>query len=263
VPELPLPVLFSPSMQFVNWSRPTRPIALSENEIHVWRAWLDVDDQERERLSLYLSAEERARARRLVFQHDREYFLVGRGRLRELLGTYLQRPPQSLEFRTGPYGKLSLAERADVRFNLTHSYGLALYAFAMNRELGIDTEKIGPEFATEGIAERYFSAAEQRELRELPVELRTGAFFLCWTRKEAYVKAHGGGLQIPLESFDVSLTPGKPETLRSADSGRWNLRSFEPAPEYIASIIVEGAPESLRFWDADLGSRLSLTSGSV
>jgi 4'-phosphopantetheinyl transferase len=250
-------------MQCVNWSRPVRPVAPPEIEIHIWRAWLDLESQERDRLSSYLSQDERARASRFVFQHDREHFLVARGRLRELLATYLHRSPQSLEFRTGQYGKLSLADRADLRFNLTHSYGLALYAFAMNRELGIDVEKIRPEFASEGIAERYFSAAEQNELRELPVDLRTSAFFLCWTRKEAYVKAHGGGLQIPLESFDVSLTPGKPETLRSADSDRWNLRSFEPAPGYIASLTGEGAPESLCFWDAGVDPALKPASHSI
>lgn len=258
--KFPLPVLFSPSMQSVNWSRPARQVALPENEIHVWRAWLDVDSQEKERLSRYLSAEESARAGRFVFEHDREHFLVARGRLRELLGRYLRRAPQSLEFRFGPFGKLSLAEHAGLRFNLSHSYGLALYTFAMNRELGIDAEKIRPEFATEGIAERYFSAAEQSELRGLPIELRTRAFFLCWTRKEAYVKAHGGGLQIPLDSFDVSLTPGAPEKLSSGDSERWSLRSFEPAPEYIASIIAEGAPAQFCFWNADVDAEPALNS---
>jgi 4'-phosphopantetheinyl transferase len=244
-------------MQSVNWSPLARQVALPENEIHVWRAWLDVEFPERERLSFYLSEEERARASRFVFQHDREHFLVARGRLRELLGTYLQRAPQSLAFRAGPYGKLSLVDHADLHFNLTHSYGLALYAFAMNRELGIDVEKIRPEFATEGIAERYFSAAEQSELRELPAELRTDAFFLCWTRKEAYVKAHGGGLQIPLDSFDVSLTPGAPEKLISADSQQWSMRSFQPAPEYIASLIAEGPIESLCFRDVDVDGELA------
>lgn len=239
-------------MQSVNWSHLAGQGALAENEIHVWRAWLDVNSQERDRLELYLSGEERARARRFVFEHDREHFLVARGRLRELLGTYLQRAPQSLEIRSGHHGKLSLVDHADLRFNLTHSYGLALYAFAMNRELGIDAEKIRPEFAVEGIAERYFSMAEQIELRELPIELRTSAFFLCWTRKEAYVKAHGGGLQIPFDSFDVSLTPGAPEKLISVDSPRWSMRSFEPAPEYIASLIAEGSLESLSFRNADV-----------
>lgn len=229
-----------------------RPVVLPAHEIHIWQAWLDVEQRERERLSAYLSADERARADRFVFANDREHFVVARGRLRELLGMYLERPPQSLEFRTGPYGKPTLVDRADLRFNLTHTHGLALYAFAMNRELGIDAEKIRPEFAGEEIAERYFSAAEQSELGKLPPQLRTSAFFLCWTRKEAYVKAHGNGLQIPLSSFDVSLTPGDPARLRSTDSERWIMRSFEPAQKFVASIVGEGAAESVRFWSADV-----------
>jgi 4'-phosphopantetheinyl transferase len=120
----------------------------------------------------------------------------------------------------------------------------------MGHELGIDTEKIRPEFAGEGIAERYFSAKEQRELAEVPKELRDRAFFLCWTRKEAYIKAHGDGLQIPLDSFDVSLKPGEAEMLRSADRDRWSIRSFAPAPEFVAAIIVEGKIHSIRFWSA-------------
>lgn len=247
-------------MGLVDWLRQSETPTLSNDEVHIWRASLDVDCQERTRLSSWLSEDELLRADRFVFPHDREHFVVGRGRLRELLGTYLQRPPQSLEFRTGPYGKLSLTDRADLRFNLAHSYGLALYAFAMNRELGIDVEKIRPEFATEGIAERYFSASEQSELRGVQAELRTNAFFLCWTRKEAYVKAHGGGLQIPLDSFDVSVSPDKPETLRSTDSDRWNLRSFEPAPLYVAAIIAEGSPEFFRFWNADIDPTLEPAS---
>jgi 4'-phosphopantetheinyl transferase len=123
----------------------------------------------------------------------------------------------------------------------------------MGRELGIDVEKIRPQFVSEGIAERYFSVKEQRELAELPKELRDTAFFLCWTRKEAYIKAHGDGLQIPLDSFDVSFKPGEPEMLRSADSGRWSMRSFAPAPEFVAAIVAEGEIQSTRFWSAETG----------
>ena len=162
---------------------------------------------------------------------------------------YLRCPPESFQFRTGRYGKPSLAEDIPVRFNLTHSYGLALYAFAINRDLGIDVEKNRAEFASKEIAERYFSAAEQRELSQLPTEMHTDAFFLCWTRKEAYVKAHGDGLQIPLDSFDVSLTPGKPEILRSADQQRWSMRSFSPASQYVGSIVGEGKFDSINFWN--------------
>lgn len=125
-----------------------------------------------------------------------------------------------------------------------------MYGFAVKRELGIDAEKIRPDFGGEEIARRYFSEAEQQELRELPPDLQATAFFLCWTRKEAYIKAHGDGLQIPLASFDVSLTPGKLETLRSSDKQRWSLHSFTPAPGYAAAIITEGEAPSIRYWDS-------------
>jgi 4'-phosphopantetheinyl transferase len=136
-----------------------------------------------------------------------------------------------------------------VHFNLSHSRGLAVYAFARSRELGIDLEPIRPEFAGENIAERHFSSQELNEWHRLPPELRAEAFFLCWTRKEAYVKARGEGLQIPLASFSVTLTPGQPEELHSPDAARWHLHSFQPAPGYAAAVVGEGKDWRLLQWD--------------
>jgi 4'-phosphopantetheinyl transferase len=244
-------MICSSAMEAVEWSRPAPDLALQQDEVDIWLAWLDIESEERTRLGSYLSADEVSRAGRFVFPRDRDHFIVARGRLRELLGKYLHCPPTAVQFKTGRYGKPSLLDDLDpLRFNLSHSHGLALYGFCMGRALGIDTEKIRPGFAGEGIAERYFSARERRELSELPKELRDTAFFLCWTRKEAYIKAHGDGLQIALDSFDVSLKPGEPAMLRSADSGRWSLRSFAPAPEFVAAIIIEGEIGSTRFWSA-------------
>src|ERR1700688_4941579 len=244
-------MMCSPAMESVSWSPAAKDLTLQNDEVHIWLAGLDVDPQERTRLRSYLNEEEVSRAERFVFPRDRDHFIVARGRLRELVGRYLHCPPNAVQFKTGRHGKLSLVDDGDpLRFNLSHSHGLALYGFCMGREIGIDTEKIRPGFAGEEIAQRYFSAAEQRELSELPKELRDTAFFLCWTRKEAYIKAHGDGLQIPLNSFDVSLKPGEPATLRSADSERWSMRSFVPAPEFLATIITEGEIQSLRFWSA-------------
>jgi 4'-phosphopantetheinyl transferase len=238
-------------MEAVSWSRPAQDLVLPENDVHIWLASLDVDAQELSRLSSYLHKDEISRAERFVFPRDRDHFVVARARLRELLGKYLRCPPNAVQFKTGRYGKLSLLDDRDpLRFNLSHSHAVALYGFCVGREIGIDTEKIRVGFAGEAIAERYFSATEQRQLAELPDELRDTAFFLCWTRKEAYIKAHGDGLQIALDSFDVSLKPGEPATLRSADSGRWSLRSFRPAPEFVAAFIVEGEIRSIRFWSA-------------
>jgi 4'-phosphopantetheinyl transferase len=123
--------------------------------------------------------------------------------------------------------------------------------------MGIDLEPISGEFAGEEIARRYFSAREVAELIALPAETRPEGFSLCWTRKEAYVKARGMGLQIPLDSFSVSLTPTQPELLESEDSERWRLRSFKPAPGFAAAIVHEKVGEGIqerenfrmRYWD--------------
>jgi 4'-phosphopantetheinyl transferase len=240
-------------MESVSWSQPPQELSLPQDELHTWLAWLDVQPLERTRLCSYLSKDEVSRAERFVFPRDRDHFIVARGRLRELLGKYLHCSPDAVQFKTGRYGKLSLLDDGNqLRFNLSHSHGLALYGFCMGRELGIDTEKIQPEFAGEGIAQRYFSATEQRDLAEVPTERRARAFFLCWTRKEAYIKAHGKGLEIALDSFDVSLKPGEPEALRSADSNRWSMRSFTPAPEFVAAVVAEGEIHSTRFWSAGI-----------
>jgi 4'-phosphopantetheinyl transferase len=130
---------------------------------------------------------------------------------------------------------------------------LALLAFALGRNLGIDVEFIRPEFPADEIAQRYFSPKEVMELRTLPPSLRAEGFYLCWTRKEAYIKATGEGLHVPLESFNVSLTPGRPERLESTDSGRWSMRSLYPDPFYAGALVAEGQQLRLRQWGWEAG----------
>lgn len=164
----------------------------------------------------------------------------------------MSKPADSLRFNFGPQDKPSLEMQGlspRVNFNLSHSHGLAVYAFALGREVGVDVELIRPEFIGDDIAERYFSSREQAELRTLSQNLRAEGFFNCWTRKEAYVKARGEGLQIPLKDFDVSLTPGEPPILESGDISQWSLRSFEPAPGYVAAVVAEGKDWQLRKWE--------------
>lgn len=234
----------------ITWSLAPQRLELASDEVHVWRASLDCEASVLSRLHALLSPDERSRALRLFFEADRSHFVTARGILREILGRYLELSAADIQFTYGVHDKPGLEQEhpgSPLRFNLSHSHGIVVYAFARGRELGIDIEQIRPSFAGEEIAERYFSAHELAELRALPPESRAKGFFLCWTRKEAYVKAHGGGLQIPLDSFDVSLTPGHPETLWSTDSSRWTLRSFEPAPGYAAAIVGEGSNWRRRF----------------
>jgi 4'-phosphopantetheinyl transferase len=222
------------------------------NDIHVWHAALDRDESVLARLQATLSPDERARADRFRFAKDKNHYTVARGLLRELLGKYLQQDPASLEFSYGPHGKPALAGKnapSGLSFNLSHSFGLAVYAIARGRNLGIDVERIQPESAGEDIARRFFSPREVSDLRALPAEARTEAFFLCWTRKEAYIKALGTGLYTPLDGFSVSLGPGQcAEFLGGVDS-RWHIAAFEPAEGYAAAVVYDGDASAVKFLD--------------
>lgn len=236
------------------WALPSEPLTLSNGEMHIWRVSLDPPPVALGLLSTYLSAEEAARAERFVFPRDKNLFIAGRGMLRVILGGYLGMPPRGLSLQKGHRKKPFVSTdsgKPPLQFNMSHSHGLALYAFAPHGQVGIDLEKLQPEFATEEVAEQFFSPKEQEELLGLPPESRVQGFFNCWTRKEAYVKATGEGLYVPLDSFDVSLTPGRPPTLRAADSDRWTLFSFCPAEGYIAAAVVEGKGWTNQFYDWD------------
>ncbi len=243
----------SPDMSGLDsWTLPPEAVELKYGEVHVWRAYLDCEPTVIRRLEATLAPEEKARANRFVFQKDRNSFIVSRGVLRELLGRYVNRPPEQLKFDYSWHGKPYLCAdliEQRVQFNVSHSNGLALFAFALGRRLGIDVELVRRDFAGEKIAELYFSPQEVMELRGLPPSLQAEGYFLCWTRKEAYIKARGEGLHIPLESFHVSLTPGQPEHLRIADSVCWSLRSLLPDVRYAGALVVEGRDWRLRCWE--------------
>jgi len=203
-----------------------------------------------------LSEDEQARAERFYFQIDRERFVVARGALREILGVYLNRAAKSVLFCYGPHGKPALAHdpgRNTIHFNVSHSHGVALYAVTRGREIGIDLEFIRESLEVEQLAERFFSQREIATLRGLPVNLRKHAFFLCWTRKEAYIKARGEGLSLPLDQFDVSLIPGEPAALLRTQADpdetlRWSLQELSVDPGYVSALAVEGRGWSLSCW---------------
>lgn len=231
----------------IEWLSPRATPELEDNKIHVWRASLSWDQATLRGFESTLADDETARAQRFIFESDRSYFIAAHGFLRNLLGSYLRCPPKAIDFTYGPHGKPLVASRGPqphVCFNLSHSHGVALVAIARKRQVGIDIELVRPEFAGEEIAKRYFSPKEIAELSRLPVELRANGFFLCWTRKEAYVKARGDGLHVPLDTFSVSVLPDAPATLTSADQSRWRIESFAPSfvsePNYLASVVAEG-----------------------
>jgi 4'-phosphopantetheinyl transferase len=243
---------------FDAWDPGPDRLALEADEVHVWRASLDCDEQVLHQFDETLAPDEKARAQRFVFQPDRNSYVAARGVLRELLGRYLNRAPGEIEFNYGPQGKPALRSESSerpVQFNVSHSHGMALFAFAVEKQVGVDVELVRPDFAGEKIAERFFSSQEVVELRSLPATAQGEGFFRCWTRKEAYIKARGEGLQIPLKSFHVSLTPGGPARLQAADSSRWGLRSLRPEARYVGAVVGEGQGWKLRGSEWRAGDR--------
>jgi 4'-phosphopantetheinyl transferase len=157
------------------WSSASHPAVLPDDEVHVWRASLDCEPSIFANLEAALSNDEIVRASRFRFRHDRNRFVAGHGILRTLLGSYLNKPPASLNFKYGPWGKPALQIEdlgMPAEFNLSHSHGLAVYAFAFGRQVGIDLEPIRPEFSGGEIADRYFSSREVAALRALPQHLQ-------------------------------------------------------------------------------------------
>jgi 4'-phosphopantetheinyl transferase len=220
--------------------------------VHLWFFSREVGARARERLRETLGPEELERSRRFRFERDRNRFIAGRGTLRAVLGLYLDRPPSRLRFRLGSHGKPHL-EEDDVSFNLSHSGRWALLAVSAGRQVGVDVERIDRARSTESIAERFFSPAEVSALRGLRAFARTRAFFRCWTRKEAYIKARGEGLSIPLDSFSVSIEPASASRLLGSDQGdteiaRWTFRDVDPAPGVAGAVAAEGESWAPRFW---------------
>lgn len=239
------------------WMAPPPNVACDEGEVHVWLASLEQEPRVARALHGTLNSDERQRAGRFRFAKDREHFVVARGVLRDILGRYLGTPPARIGFSYSQYGKPSLEEGSGgdgrLRFNVAHSHGLALYAVGRGRELGLDIEYLRDDLAGLEVAERFFSPPEVAALRALPAELRTAAFFNCWTRKEAYIKALGEGLSHPLHRFSVSLIPGEPASLLHAEDdpsalSRWWMTAPPIADGYAAAVVVEGGVERLRRW---------------
>jgi 4'-phosphopantetheinyl transferase len=228
---------------FDEWLAPPAVLALAAGGVHIWRADLRCTEPTLRHFEQTLVADEKFRAGRFYFERDRNHFIAARGILRDLLGRYLGCAPETIRFAYREQGKPALCEVAGsphIEFNVSHSHGLALLAFSRNRALGVDIERIRPDISAEEIAERYFSPQEVVELLALPPASRAEGFFRCWTRKEAYVKARGEGLQISLKSFHVSLAPGQPARLVSADSERWSLYSLRPFEQSLGAIVAEG-----------------------
>ena len=239
---------------------------LADDEIHSWCASLDVPPETSARLYTTLTPDERTRSARFRFERDQQRFIVARGVLRDLLGRYLQIQPGKISFVYNAFGKPDLGpEFANrLKFNLSHSAGLALIAIATASNVGIDLEYIRRQSDYADIARRFFSAPEVDYLIALPSHLYAEAFFSCWTKKEAYLKACGGSLAIPLNSVSVPLTTDPAHTpvdlyVASKDivpAKRWSLYTLRPAPGYAGALAIEGSGWRSRQWQWKMPQRV-------
>lgn len=227
--------------------QPDSPVrSLADDIVQVWQVSQNSMTPHMEQFRSLLCTEEIQRADRFRFDQDRNQFTIARGLLRTMLSKYLSCAPATIRFQFSSKGKPSLAEpdSAGLQFNVAHSGDLILLAFVQGRRLGVDVEQVRSDFATDEIAERFFSPAERKALRTLQPAQRYEAFFRCWTRKEAYIKATGDGLSLPLDHFDVTLLPGEPARLlstrpESVEAERWTMHHLNVAPGYAAALVCQ------------------------
>jgi 4'-phosphopantetheinyl transferase len=247
----------SPSMNIADANfQIEAPLLLPEDEVHLWRADLDAIRADESHWQEVLSSDELTRASRFHFPIDRQRFVASRALLRTILAGYLATDPNCLSFAYSNKEKPSLGPAhagSGVTFNVSHSAGIALFAFTRRREIGVDVEQVRCDFDVEAIAQRFFSAHERKQLEALPSEKRFEGFFRCWTRKEAYIKATGEGLSLPLHQFDVSVAPENGDALLStrpdnSEALLWSLRDVPAGSGFMAALCVRGRGWRLKDW---------------
>jgi 4'-phosphopantetheinyl transferase len=241
------------------WPTPSDKVTLGPGEVQIWRASLRGQPTIVSRLWRILSADEQVRADHFHFEIDRRRFIVGRGWLRTILSQYLGVESAAIRFAYGEHGKPTVANSIgsdqQLKFNLAHSADVAFFGFTRIGEIGVDIEYLRPDFAGDDIASRFFSRAEATCLRELPLPERPKAFFDCWTRKEAFVKAKELGLSLALDQFEVTLSPEVPAALLRTrwdedEASRWSLKAVDVEPGYVAAIAVEGDNCQVAQWQS-------------
>lgn len=235
-------------MLLTTW--PPAPASLEPEPgwVHIFKLALDLSETTRQALRALLSANEQARADRFLLETSRQHFIAAHAQMRAILAGYTKSRPADLRFITGEQGKPALTQ-GEPRFSLSHSGDAALLAVSFGWEVGVDIEQQDRRIDYANVARRFFAPAETARLLALPPEDQPQAFFAIWTRKEAYLKARGLGLSIPLDSFEVSVPPETPLVIRSGQPG-WSLYALDPGPGLTAALVVEGAAVAgLRCWN--------------
>jgi 4'-phosphopantetheinyl transferase len=232
------------------------PLDLPRDEAHLYYA---LEDQIREPVLLaayeaLLTPEERARKQRYYFEKNRHEYLITRALVRSVLSRYARVPPAAWTFSANSWGCPAIAapEGTGLRFNLSNTRGLVCCLVARDRDIGVDVEDVDREGETVAIADRFFSPSEVEELCAQPEPQRRPRFFDYWTLKEAYIKARGMGLAIPLDHFSFRIAPGRPigiafDPRLEDDPASWQFEQLRPTPSHLVSLAIRrGAEAPLR-----------------
>ena len=217
--------------------------ALQPGEVEIWRSPNDVESHSYERLRTLLLPEELARAAAFRFERHRKQYVLGRSLLRMLLAGYLRLDPLAIRFQYTSNGKPQLlfpSKDCNIQFNMAHSGAIILFGFTLEHRIGVDIEQIRSDVEIDDISQRFFSASERQWIARLPPARRSDAFFVCWTRKEAFLKGTGEGLSAGLDSFDVMSNPEEDGcSLETSSTRKWLIRDLDVEPGYAGAVAVE------------------------
>ena len=238
------------------WDKPPEGLQLDSAYIDIWRTRIDLPKNEIESYATTLSEEEKERAARFTFPNKYEEYVVSRGLLRKVLSHVLKQAATEFQFEYTESKKPYLLQKyfdQTLSFNISHSHGQALVAVSLNRNIGIDIEKIRAEVEYEKLALRFFSAAEHHQLMQIPADERARSFFAIWTRKEAFVKAIGKGIAFGLSEFDVNISPEEPPVMLATrwnpeDVSLWSMATIDTENNFMATLATDGGDFQLRCW---------------
>jgi len=254
-----------PAATEFDWPVCKQPPTLTLGAVHVWLLDLDLSKEPIDDLAYPLSPEEQQRASRFQFARDRNRYIAGRGQLRQLLALYLKIPATNVQFSYGPAGKPQLSKlhiASPIQFNLSHSENTALLGITSEAEIGIDIERIRKINDSESVAKYSFATNEFERLMALPEIEQEAAFFRCWTRKEAFLKARGTGITENLHSFEVDFQYEQKARLLSIRSelgglADWSLKTIPIGADWCGAVAVHTPTTTLSFWRFDSLSDLT------
>ncbi len=236
----------------------TKPIArpsIEQYGVHLWRVHVPSAMSRLPRLRCLLSADECARANRFHFEHDRNRFAIGRGVLRDILARYLGGQRSAVGISYGSFGKpiMSQLNNVGISFNLSHSGEWVVYALARECHVGVDIERIRFDINHAELANKVFSKSEQRLLNSMDRKVKAEVFFKVWTRKEAFLKAIGRGLSVPLSSVEVMSSPEDPPKLLGTYSklvcGYWSMQDINVSDAYAGTLVLCGIIREVTCFD--------------